>query len=37
MKTYEDVLRTTTKLTERVYNLQLPYNGVLTTFIGIGI
>ena len=28
--TYEDVLRTTTELTERVSNLQLSYNGVLT-------
>ena len=32
-----DVFQTTTELTERVSNLQLPYNGVLAAFSGIGI
>ena len=31
-----DVFRMTTELTERVSNLQLPYNGVLAAFRGIG-
>ena len=32
-----DVFRTTTELTERVSNEQLPYNGVLAAVMGIGI
>ena len=32
-----DVFRTTKELTERVSNLQLPYNGVLEAFMRIGI
>ena len=36
-QTHIDVFQMTTELTQHVSNLQLPYNGVLAAFMGIGV